>query len=188
MKQSKWWVVMAVLGAGGMGAFMLLTTLLTPLVAAGDSGDGRAFESDLKAAVNYRLPGGYGDFYFGFPLLIKGVMMGPSDQQSTFSIVLVQSPFLNESNGEEFARGLHCKYKSTTLNVDWHVVGTTPVLINGKFINMIVKEGNSSSGYVYHSVSTVLDGGRGKVVLVASGLANQWDQGAFNALVQSITY
>jgi hypothetical protein len=68
------------------------------------------------------------------------------------------------------------------------VTGTTQVFINGKFVTMTVKDGSNSSGYAYHSLSTALDGTNGRVILVASGLANQWDQAAFNALVRSIKY
>jgi len=142
----------------------------------------------LQGALVYQPPAGYGQMSFGVPFLLKGVMMGPLDPSNGFSMMLVQSPFLNASNGEEFVRGLHSKYRSTTLDVNWRAAGTTPVWINGQFVTMTVKEGANASGCVYRNLSAVLHGKNGAVVLVVTGLASQWDGAAFNSLVQTIKY
>jgi hypothetical protein len=189
MKQNKGLITILGLITGFIGLLCLLLPILLGILAANSVSEDSAAASNLmQGTAVYQVPAGYGQMSFGIPFLLKGVMLGPADQQAGISMVVMQSPFLNDSNGEEFARGLHSKYKSTTLDVNWQAVGTTPVFINGKFVTMTVKDGSNSTGCRFHSVSAALDGANGKVILVASGLANQWDQAAFNELVRSIKY
>jgi len=189
MKQkNKGWIAAFCLAAALIGLMCALSMSLASLPMNSISEDPAAISGLMRGTVDYRLPQGYGQMYFGLPFLLKGVMIGPRENQNGFSIVIVQSPFLNASNGEAFVRGLHSRYKSNTMDVNWRAAGTTPVLINGRFVSMTVNEGNNSSGCAYRSLSVELKGASGPVILAVTGLANQWDAGAFDALVRSIKY
>lgn len=135
--------------------------------------------------VDYQAPPGYKQVGGDFLSLFKFVAI-TAGSNSNFTILLLQSPFINQSNINEFEEGIVSDGRSSGSDVQWRSMGKTQLFIDGSFCDMDVSEGSDSRGILFRNMTGVINGRSGPVIFMVRGRVDQWDQDGLYAFLRSI--